>query len=216
VLSPCALLDCIIIQDAICVWWQCNQCFIGYIYNREFWFGRWPIVDLMKWDVYMSVCPPVHTYLYVHTYVLTSVRPQKLFSYFDIIWCVGRPRPGMRTHQYDLDPIQGQGQGHGASHLSRSISSVILASSSRLIVGGDSMGPGRSTACLSPVFEFPSRKAIKRVETLRNVDISRNSNGHISVVREATVRWLGTLIVLHVLCILLWPWPDPSSRSWGF
>jgi len=36
---------------------------------------------------------------------------------------------------------------------------------------------------------------------------------HISVLRDATVTWLGTLIVLHVLCMLVWPWPDPKSRS---
>jgi len=41
---------------------------------------------------------------------------------------------------------------------------------------------------------------------------------HISALREATVTWLGTLVVLHVLCMLVWPWPDPRSRStsWGF
>jgi len=37
------------------------------------------------------------------------------------------------------------------------------------------------------IFEFPSRKAVTRVQTSWNVDISRNSNGHISVVRDATV-----------------------------
>ena len=47
-----------------------------------------------------------------------------------------------------------------------------------------------STACRSPIFEFPSRKAITRVQTSRNIDILRSSNGHISVVRDA-VRWLG-------------------------
>jgi len=55
-----------------------------------------------------------------------------------------------------------------------------------------------------------------RVRTLQNIDISLNLNGHISVVREATVIWLGMLVVLHVLCMLIWPWPDPRSRSWGF
>jgi len=50
--------------------------------------------------------------------------------------------------------------------------------------------------------EFPSRNAITRVQTSRNVDISRNSNDHISVVHEATVTWLGTLVVLQVLCML--------------
>jgi len=51
------------------------------------------------------------------------------------------------------------------------------------------------------------------VQTSRNVDISRNSNGHILVLRNATVTWLGMLVVLHVLCMLTSPWPDPRSRS---
>jgi len=41
------------------------------------------------------------------------------------------------------------------------------------------------------MFDFPSRKAITRVQTSRNVDISRHSNVHISVVRHASVRLLG-------------------------
>jgi len=36
-----------------------------------------------------------------------------------------------------------------------------------------------STAYWRPTFEFPSRKGITRVQTSRNVDISRHSNGHI-------------------------------------
>jgi len=66
------------------------------------------------------------------------------------------------------------------------------------------------------IIEFPTRKAIARVQTSRNVDISRNSNGHILLVREATVRWLGKLVGIagmQVLCMLIWPWPDPRSRS---
>jgi len=47
-----------------------------------------------------------------------------------------------------------------------------------------------STAFRSLIFEFSSRKGIMRVQTSRNVDISRNSNGHFSVVRDATVTWL--------------------------
>jgi len=42
---------------------------------------------------------------------------------------------------------------------------------------------------------------------------SRNSNGRISVVRDATVTWLSVPIVLHVLCMLPWPWPDPRSSQ---
>jgi len=51
------------------------------------------------------------------------------------------------------------------------------------------------------------------VQTSRNVDISRNSNGHISVMRETIVTRLGMLVVLHVLCMLIRPWQDPRSRS---
>ena len=36
-------------------------------------------------------------------------------------------------------------------------------------------------ACWSPIFEFPSTKAVTRVQTSPNVDISPNSNGHISL-----------------------------------
>jgi len=56
-----------------------------------------------------------------------------------------------------------------------------------------------------------SRKASTGVQTSPNIDISRYSNGHTSVVREATVRRLGMLVVVHVSCI--WPWLDPRSRS---
>jgi len=71
------------------------------------------------------------------------------------------------------------------------------------MVAGDSMGHGLHTACRSPIFEFHSRKAITRVQTSWNVDISRNSNDHISVLRDATVTWLDLLVVLHVLCMLM-------------
>jgi len=48
---------------------------------------------------------------------------------------------------------------------------------------------------------IPSRKAITRVQTTPNVDISRNSNGYISLLRDATFTWFCTLVVLHVLCM---------------
>jgi len=50
---------------------------------------------------------------------------------------------------------------------------------------------------------FPPKKAITRVQTSPFVDISRNSNGRISVVRDATVTCLSMLVVLHVLCMLM-------------
>ena len=148
------------------------------------------------------------------------------WPYFSSAWCdthvVGHA--GSCVCWCDLDPIQGQGHralefpkiaenwtflGQSPPPFSRGSQNWWLV----MIVHGN-----WSTACRSPIFAFPSRKAIARVQTLQNVDISRNSNGHISVMREATVRWLGMLLVLQVLCMLMWPWPDPrsQSRSRGF
>ena len=45
------------------------------------------------------------------------------------------------------------------------------------MVDFDSMGPGLYSLS-EPIFEFPSRKGITTVQTSRNVDISRHSNGH--------------------------------------
>ena len=78
--------------------------------------------------------------------VRLSVQPQKVFSDFHLIWCVGRPRPHMRTSVtstrskvkvkvMELPKLR-------KVHFSRSISSAISAWSSKLMVGGHSMGPG--------------------------------------------------------------------------
>ena len=73
---------------------------------------------------------------------------------------------------------------------------------SKLMVDSDTMIRDTwSTACRSPIFEFLSTKAIKRVQTSPNVDISRNSNGRISVVRDAS-HVVDVQVVLHVLCML--------------
>ena len=74
-----------------------------------------------------------------------------------------------------------------------------------------------STAFRRRIFEFPSSKGITRVHTSWNVDISRHSKWpHISVLGDATVTWLGRLVVLHILRMLIRPWPDARSRSRGF
>ena len=79
--------------------------------------------------------------------VRTSVRTStKSFSDFHLIWCVGRPRPHMRTSVTstrskvkvkltELPKLR-------KVHFSRSISSAISAWSSKLMVYGHSMGPG--------------------------------------------------------------------------
>jgi len=77
--------------------------------------------------------------------VRLSVRPDS-FSHFDLIWCVGRPRPDMRT---SVTSIRSKVKVKVTElpklrklHFSRSISSAVLAWNSKLMVGGDSMGPG--------------------------------------------------------------------------
>ena len=68
----------------------------------------------------------------------------KSFSDFNLIWCVGRSRAGMRTSVtstqskvkvMELPKLR-------RLHFSRSISSAVLSWSSKLMVSGDSMGPG--------------------------------------------------------------------------
>ena len=55
-------------------------------------------------------------------------------------------------------------------HFSTSISSAISAWSSKLMVGGHTMGE-LDYSLSEPAFEFPSRKAITRVQTSSNIDI---------------------------------------------
>ena len=81
----------------------------------------------------------------IGTQVCPSVRTStKSFSNFHLIWCVGRPRTHMRTSVTstrskvkvtELPKLQ-------KVHFSRSTSSAILAWSSKLMIGGHSMGPG--------------------------------------------------------------------------
>jgi len=49
---------------------------------------------------------------------------------------------------------------------------------------------------------------------LRNVDITRISNGHISILLEATVTWSGTLVVLYVLHILIYLIQRQGQGQW--
>jgi len=161
-------------------------------------FRSSPTDDLVDWNSGVSV--------------RTST---KSFSDFHLIWYVGRPRLHMRTSVTstrskvkvtELPKLR-------KVHFSRSISSATFTWTSKLMIDSDT--GTWSTACRSPIYEFPSRKAITRVQTSPNVDISRNSNGHMSVLRNATVTWLGVQVAIHIglLRMLIWPWPDPRSRS---
>jgi len=95
-----------------------------------------------------------------------SVRPfvcPQSFSDFHLIWCMGRPRPYMRISMTstrskvkvkvtELPKLL-------KLHISRSISSAVLAWSSKLMVDGDSMGPQLIGAWfLNFLLEKPSRE----------------------------------------------------------
>jgi len=63
----------------------------------------------------------------------------KRFSDFDLIWCVGRPPPDMRTSMTSTrSKVKVKLR---KLHCSVSISSVVLSCSSKLMVDVDSMGP---------------------------------------------------------------------------
>jgi len=62
-------------------------------------------------------------------------------------------------------------------HCSRSISSAILMCSSKLMADYDN--GTYSTACWSPISEFPSQYAMTRLQTSWNVSITVLSKGHI-------------------------------------
>jgi len=97
-------------------------------------------------------------------------------------------------------------------HFPRSISSAILAWSSKLMVDFDSMGPKlqlvRALLC-----SFLLRKLSCDFK-LHGMSIL--PKGHISMLLEARVTWSYMLVVSYVLCMLIWPWPDPKWRSQGF
>ena len=87
------------------------------------------------WNSGVSVRPSVRPYVRTST---------KSFSDFHLIWCVGRPRPHMRTSvtstrsKVKVTELRNLRK----VHFSRSISSTISAWSSKLMAGGHSMGPG--------------------------------------------------------------------------
>ena len=62
------------------------------------------------------------------------------------------------------------------------------------MVGGHSMGPGLQLFG-AQFLNFLLGKLSREFKL-------RNSNGHISVVHDATVTWLGVPVVLQVLCML--------------
>jgi len=136
----------------------------------------------------------------------------KSFSDFDLIWCVGRPRPDMRT---SMTSTQCKVKVTSKNCTFLGLSSLPFWCGAQnwwlVMIAWDLV-----YILWSPIFKFPSKTALIWAQTSRNVDITRISNGRISVLHEATVTLAVLLVVLHILCMLMWPWPDPKSRSWGF
>ena len=78
--------------------------------------------------------------------VRSSVRPQKVFSAFDVIWCVGRPRPNVGTRvtstRTKVKVKVTELLNLRKVHFYRSIFSAVFAQSLKLMVGRHSIGPG--------------------------------------------------------------------------
>jgi len=78
----------------------------------------------------------------IRTHVLPST---KSFSNFALIWCVGRPRPDMRTSvtstRSNVNVKVTELLKLRKLHFSGSISVAVLAWSSKLMLGSDSMAP---------------------------------------------------------------------------
>jgi len=118
----------------------------------RFIFCHVPATFLCFFRVYIYTVIIIHNF-----YVIARQWPNRLelmcvrtstksFSDLDLIWYVGRPRPHMRTSVTStqskvkvkvtvLPNLQ-------KLHFSRSVSSAVLACSSKLMVDADSMGPG--------------------------------------------------------------------------
>jgi len=119
---------------------------VGWCPDVDFWrfLGHRLGDDLVDWNSGVSVRP--------------SVRPQS-FSDFHLIWCVGRPRPHMRTSvtstRSKVKVKVTKLPNLRKVHFSRSISSAISAWSSKLMVDGVA---GLPMQCISrpviPNFSF--------------------------------------------------------------
>jgi len=146
----------------------------------------------------MSVPPSVRSS--VHTSTKSS-------SDFDVIWCVGRPWPDMRT-TVTSTRLKVKVQGFWSTE-NCTFSGVFPPLFWRgaqnwwlTVIAWDLV-----YSVSEPSFQFPSKKAITWLQTCKNVDITRISNGQISILLEARVCWSGTLVVLYILCILMRPCP---------
>jgi len=124
----------------------------------------------------------------IHPSVRTSVSMSTksfFLQFFDVIWCMGRPRPDMHTSvtsTWSKVKVMGLLK-FRKLRFSRSISSAILAWSSKLMVGNDIVGSGLQLFG-AQFLNFLQRK-LSWVQSSRIVDIIGISKGCISVLLKA-------------------------------
>jgi len=146
------------------------------------------------------------------------VCPQK-FSDFNLIWYVGRAQPDMRTSMTStrskVKIKYTELLKFWKFHFSRSVSSAVLAWSSKLMVDYDSIWDLVFCSLSEPDFWISFSVSYHMTSEFMECRYYRTfkSKGHISLLHEARVTWFGMLVVLYVLCMLMWPWPDARSRS---
>jgi len=94
---------------------------------------------------------------------------------------------------------------------SESTFSAVLAWSSKLMVDDDSMGPSLHLV----VARFTNFLLRKLSHEFKLTQCPHYTNFKWPYFRIAwgRVTRLGTLVVLQLLCMLIWSWPDPRSRS---
>jgi len=139
--------------------------------------------------------------------VYPSVRPyvhKKFFSVFDLIWCVGRPRPDMRSRvtstRSKVKVKVTELLSFRKLHFSRSMFSTILAGNSKLQVDHDTMEP--SLQLVGVRFSNFLLRKLSREFKLREMSISHEIQ-MVIFPYEATVTQLGKRVVLDALCRLM-------------
>ena len=99
-------------------------------------------------------------------------------------------------------------------HFSKSISSAILAWSSKLMVDHNIMG--HSLQLVGARFSNFLLRKLSREFKLHAMSILHEFQMAIFPYCLRIDTQLGMLVVLPVLCMLIWRAPNPRSRSWGF
>ena len=97
-------------------------------------------------------------------------------------------------------------------HFSRSIWCAILQWSSKLMIDYDSIGPSLQHV-RAQFLNFLLRKLSRDLRICRMSILHEIQRAILPYLLDATCMWSGVLVVPYVLCTLIWPSPNPSSKS---